>query len=183
VPGPADLDAAHAAVWAYYLCFVAMLVGQTYIDIRHYIVPDEFSIYAIPVGVLGALGARALGATAVPTWQESVVGALIGGSLLAAVAGVYWLVRREEGMGLGDVKLLAMIGSFLGTLPALPLVLMVASATGAAVGLVLLAVRRRGLRSAVPFGPFLAFGAIVHLLHGEALLRGLFPGFEVVFGG
>jgi len=176
VTGPADLDLPHLAAWLFFLVFAAMLIAQTYIDIRHYIVPDEFSIYAVPFGVGGAAALHALGYAGAPTWQGAVVGALAGGGTLGLVALAYWLVRREEGVGLGDVKLLAMIGSFLGALPALPVVVMVGSMAGAAVGLTALALQRKGLRSALPFGPFLALGALVYLLHGEQILRALFPG-------
>lgn len=174
--GPEDLDLPHLAAFGFYLVFAAMLIAQTYIDVRHYIVPDEFSIYAVPVGVAGAWLLGWLGYEGGPSWQQSVVGALAGGGTLGLVALVYWLLRREEGLGLGDVKLLAMIGAFLGALPALPIVLMVGSICGAGVGITVLLLQRKGLRSAVPFGPFLAFGALVYLLHGDDLLRLLFPG-------
>ncbi len=180
IGGPEDLDLGHLAGFVFYLVFAAMLIAQTYIDIRHYIVPDEFSIYAVPVGVAGVLLVRWLGYDGVPSWQQSVVGALAGGGTLGAVALLYWLVRREEGMGLGDVKLLAMIGAFLGALPALPIVLMVGSMSGAAVGITVLLFQRKGLRSALPFGPFLALGALVYLLHGEAILSSLFPGMRML---
>lgn len=180
VSGPADLDLPHLAAWIFFLLFAAMLIAQTYIDIRHYIVPDEFSIYAVPFGVGGAALLHALGYGGAPTWQGAVVGALAGGGTLGLVSLAYWLVRREEGVGLGDVKLLAMIGSFLGALPALPVVVMVGSMAGAAVGLTALLLRRKGLRSALPFGPFLALGALVYLLHGDDILRLLFPGLRAL---
>lgn len=180
VPDFGAIDAAHVTTWAFYLLFAFMLVAQTYIDIRHYIVPDEFSIYAVPVGVAGAALVSWLGGGEVPGWRESVVGALLGGGGLGGVAALYWLIRREEGLGLGDVKLLAMIGAFLGALPALPVVLIVASTTGAAVGLGLMLIKRKGLRLAVPFGPFLALGALVYVLHGEALSARFFPGLHLL---
>ena len=156
--------------------YPAIEIGQAYIDIRHFIVPDQFSIYAVPVGVAGCALLGWMGYEGAPSWQASVVGALIGGGVLGSVAGIYWLIRREEGMGLGDVKLLAMIGSFLGAVPAMPIVLMVSSITGAAVGIATLLGRKKGLRAAVPFGPFLALGALVYLLHGPEILERFFPG-------
>ena len=172
----ADIDLPHGAAFCFYLVFAAMLIAQSYIDIRHYIVPDQFSIYAVPVGVAGCALLTWLGYEGAPTWKASVVGALIGGGVLGGVALIYWLIRREEGMGLGDVKLLAMIGSFLGALPAMPIVLMVSSFTGAIVGVATLLGRKRGLRAVVPFGPFLALGALVYLLHGDELVSRFFPG-------
>lgn len=82
-------------------------------------------------------------------------------------------------MGWGDPKLLAMIGAFLGALPALPFVVFVACLAGSVVGLSLMALNRRagwGMRSAVPFGPFLALGAMVWVLHGPQMISRWFPG-------
>lgn len=180
VPGPEAMDLAHGATFGLYFVFAAMLVAQTYIDIKHFIVPDEFSIYAVPVGVAGCALLTWLGAPDVPTWRASVVGALVGGGGLGLVAGVYWLIRREEGMGLGDVKLLAMIGAFLGPLPPLLVVVLVASLSGALVGGALMLARRGGLRMAVPFGPFLALGALTYVLHGEAIVARFLPGMGVL---
>ena len=88
----------------------------------------------------------------------------------------YWLVRREEGMGLGDVKLLMMMGAFLGPLPAIPFILIVSSMAGAMVGIPLALVGKKGLRVAMPFGPFLAFAAILYVLHGPEIVQMYFPG-------
>ncbi len=176
IPTPDQLDAAHLAMYAYYATFVAMLVGLTFVDLKHYIIPDEFSIYAVPVGVLGALGLNWLQPGLGPTWQQSLVGALVGGGFLLAIAGLYWLIRREEGIGFGDVKLLAMIGSFLGAFPALFLVILLASISGSAVGIASIIGRGRGLRTAIPFGPFLAMGALAALLWGEELTRAMVLG-------
>ncbi|MFH1466693.1 MAG: prepilin peptidase [Pseudomonadota bacterium] len=171
VPGPNALDAAHLAAFAYRSVFVCMLVGLTFIDIDHHIIPDEFSIYAVPVGVLGALGIGLLHPGLAPTWQQSLVGALVGGGFLLAIAGVYWLIRREEGIGFGDVKLLAMIGSFLGAFPALVLVVLLAGLIGSVVGIATMVRRGAGMRLALPFGPFLALGALIALFFGDPLLR------------
>ena len=112
ITGPQDLDLAHGAAFVVYLLFAAMLIAQTFIDVRHYIIPDELSIYAAPFGIAacGLLGW--LGYTGAPTWKQSVLGAVLGAGLLGFVMVAFWLIRRKEGMGLGDVKLLAMIGAF-----------------------------------------------------------------------
>ena len=168
VPDLADLDAAHlvALVWYGWLLFA--LVGLSFIDLRHYIIPDQFSIYMVPVGVAGAAALGALGYTGAPTWQGSVVGALVGGGILGAVMGGYWLLRREEGMGMGDVKLLAMFGSFFGGLAVFP-ILLIASVAGSVVGVTYAVARGKSLRLALPFGPFLALGAAVWLFAGPAI--------------
>jgi leader peptidase (prepilin peptidase)/N-methyltransferase len=171
VPGVHALDAAHLAAFAYRSVFVCMLVGLTFIDIEHHIIPDEFSVYAVPVGVLGALGIGLLEPGLAPSWQQSLVGAAVGAGFLLAIAGVYWLIRREEGIGLGDVKLLAMIGAFLGAFPALLLVVLLAGLLGSIVGIAAMVRRGGTLRMALPFGPFLALGALIALFFGQPLLR------------
>ncbi len=176
IPSPELLDAAHVALFAYHAAFVCMLVGLTFVDLEHYIIPDEFSIYAVPVGVLGAVGIGLLEPGLAPSWQQALVGALAGGGFLLAVAGIYWLIRREEGIGMGDVKLLAMIGSFLGAFPALFLVMLLSSIVGSVVGIAHVVLAGRGLRTAIPFGPFLALGALIVLFFGDWLLRAMLMG-------
>lgn len=182
VPGPEAHDPGHFAAFFVFFLFAAMLIAQTFIDVRHYIIPDELSIYAVPVGVAASALLAWLGFPGAIGWKGSVVGALVGGGLLGSVMGLYWLVRREEGMGFGDVKLLAMMGAFLGALPAVPFILFLASVAGAAVGLPLALARGSGLRAALPFGPFLALGAIVYLLHGPELLERWLPGVWLMMG-
>ena len=170
----AVISLGHAATFVYYTVFVCMLIGLTFIDVRFHIIPDEFSIYAVPIGVLGAWGVQHAGGSAHITWQYSVIGALVGGGFLATIAGVFWLIRRQEGMGMGDIKLLAMIGSFLGAFPALLVVLILSSVIGSVVGLVMIATQGRTLRLALPYGPFLALGALAYLLYGEQLVHWIF---------
>jgi leader peptidase (prepilin peptidase)/N-methyltransferase len=176
VPGPGALDLPHLAAFGVYFVFVAMLVAQTFIDVKHYIIPDELSIYAAPFGILACVGLGWLGYGDAPSWRSSVVGAAAGGGVLLAVMGLFYLVRRKEGMGLGDVKLLAMIGAFLGALPAVPFVLFTSALAGSLVGVPMALLQRRGLGTALPFGPFLALGAIAWLLHGPEWTERLFPG-------
>ncbi len=180
VPDAEAIDLAHLAAWLTMFLFVAMLVAQTFIDVRHYIIPDEFSIYAVPLGVAASALLQRLGWSEAIGWKASVLGALAGGGFLLLVMGLFWLVRRREGMGLGDVKLLAMIGSFLGPFPAVPFVLFVASVAGSLVGVPLVLLRRRGLATALPFGPFLAFAAVLYVLHGPAIVERWLPGWRLI---
>lgn len=178
VPDPGALDVPHAAAFAVHFLFVAMLVVVTFIDIRHYIIPDELSIYAVPVGGAASALLAWVGAPAAVGLKASLVGSVAGAGVLVSVMLLYKLIRGQEGMGWGDPKLLAMIGAFLGAIPAIPFVIFVASVVGSVVGVTLMAVGRRagwGLRSAVPFGPFLAIGAVVWVLHGPQLLEHWFP--------
>ena len=104
-----------------------------------------------------------------PSWIDSLIGILLGGGLLWGVAEAYHWLTGREGMGGGDIKLLAMIGAFLGW-QAVPVTLMIASLAGTAVGVGLMVVQQRDSRTAIPFGPFLALGATVALLWGDALI-------------
>ncbi len=99
----------------------------------------------------------------------SLIGALVGGGLLFGVAEVYYRVRREEGLGMGDVKMLAMVGAFLGWKLTL-LTLMLASLSGTVIGLLLIVTGRGGMKYALPFGTFLALGAAAAATVGPALL-------------
>ena len=186
VPDVSALGLANVAAFGVHFGVVAMLVVVTFIDLRHHIIPDECSIYALPFGVASALLLTHLGFAEAITWQHSVVGALVGGGSLLAIMGLWWLVRRRESMGLGDVKLLAMLGAFLG-LPALLLIILVSSIVGSVVGIAVAVVTRQRLTLQLPFGPFLALGAVVWILHGPALM-GAYQGysqhlFELVFLG
>lgn len=179
VTGPQDLDAAHLFAFGGMAVFASMMVAMTFIDLRHCIIPDEFSIYAVPVGLVFVWGFDALGGShpvVAGSLGDAVVGAAVGGGGLALVMGLYWLVRREEGMGMGDVKLLAMMGAFFGALPAIPFIVIVSSMAGACVGLPIALLGNKGLRVAMPFGPFLAFGSVLYALHGPEIVARYFPG-------
>lgn len=183
VPDAHHLTPPYFAAFIVYFGFAAMLIALSFIDLRHFIIPDAFSIYAVPVGVAAAAGLTWLGYPDGPSWQQSVVGALIGGGSLGSVALVYWLIRREEGMGMGDIKLLAMIGAFLGGLPAVPFVVLLSSIIGATIGVAMMLGKGSGGRAALPFGPFLALAAMVYLLHGEELVEHWFPGIHFMLSG
>jgi len=143
--------------------FLAALVVVTFIDVDHQIIPDVISLPGIVLGFLASLLPGG------PGWQASLIGILLGGGVLWAVAeGYHWLTGRE-GMGGGDVKLLAMIGAFLGW-RAVPITLMIGSLTGTVIGLALIAGQRQDGRTPIPFGPFLALGAACSLFFGDALI-------------
>lgn len=160
-------DRAHlvATLWYGWLCFAVM--AMTFIDLRHKIIPDEFSIYSVPVGVGGAALLGWLGYEGAPSWQQSVVGALAGGGVIAAVIGLYWLVRGQEGMGWGDAKLLAAFGAWFGAFPGVFGILMIGSTVGSLYGVGLMLLAGKSGRVAVPFGPFLGLGAVVWCFFGQ----------------
>lgn len=135
---------------------VAALVTISMIDLDHQIIPDVISLPGIPIGFLCSL--------ALPwvSWQSSLLGILLGGGILLAIALGYEWLTRQEGMGLGDVKLLAMLGAFLGAPAILPIIFL-ASLMGTLVGVPLMLIKRAGRKLAIPFGPFLAGAALVYL--------------------
>ena len=144
------------------LVFVCALVVLFAIDLEHQILPNVITLPGIAVGLAFALAGP-------PGWLAAVLGALLGGGLLYAIAAGYYLVRKEEGLGMGDVKMLAMIGAFLGW-QAVLLTLVLASFAGAIIGVLLIAVQRGSMKYALPFGTFLALGALVAMLAGQPII-------------
>ena len=152
--------------------FSSLMLALAIIDIDHMILPDALTWPGIALGILlqpllpwARLGDGPWGALA-----GAVAGALLGGGVLLAVWLTWYLVRREEGMGLGDVKMLAVIGAFLGWKGVL-VALFIAALSGATVGLLLMAWGGLGAKSKLPFGAFLALGGLTALFAGEPLVR------------
>lgn len=147
------------ALWIY--AFLSILLVVTFIDWYHQIIPDPLSLGGVVLGWIGSLVALDI------TFIDSLVGSVVGAGLLLAVALLYKLVRKVDGMGGGDVKLMAMIGAFLGWQMVFP-VLFLASLCGSVYGLYLIRTGG-GRRTAVAFGSFLAPAAFVMLIFGPAL--------------
>lgn len=155
--------------WKYGISFifVSALLVVTVIDIRYQIIPDAISIPGIPLAVLAS--AAVMGRP----WLDALLGALIGGGLLFLVAAGYWLFTRREGMGGGDIKLLAMIGGFFGW-QSLFFIVLASSVAGALVGLAIILMKKGSLKYAVPFGPFLSLAAFLNFFVGDVFERLLF---------
>lgn len=175
IPDLASLDVAHGVAFVFFLSFFAMQIGQAFIDIRHFIIPDEFSIYAVPYAVAGSALLAYLGYPEAIGWQGSVLGAFVGGGVLIMITMFWRIVRRTQGMGMGDVKLLALIGAFVGPYPGAFFVMFVASLVSVVVGVPLGLLSGRGWRYALPFGPFLAVASILWVLNGPELTERYFP--------
>lgn len=144
------------------LILVAMLVALFGIDLEHQILPNSITLPGIVIGVMFSF-------IAPPGWKDALLGALLGAGVLYGIAAAYYAVRREEGLGMGDVKMLAMIGAFLGW-KAVLVTLVLSSFSGAAIGMALIAAQRGGMKLALPFGTFLAVGALAAMLAGEPLI-------------
>lgn len=141
-----------------YLLLSSILVVVTFIDLEHYLIPNK----VLAVGALLQLAVNLF--TQQISLFDAFVGCLTGGGLLLLIA-----VASKGGMGGGDVKLAAMLGLFLGWQKVL-LAFFIAAILGAVAGLILMALKGKGRKDALPFGPFLAMGAMVTLLWGQQLL-------------
>jgi leader peptidase (prepilin peptidase)/N-methyltransferase len=155
--------------YLFYFSFVAALIVVTVIDLHHQIIPDVISLPGIGVGLLASLVIPQI------TFFNSLIGILLGGGSLFLVATVYqWLFKRE-GMGGGDVKLLAMIGAFLGW-KAVILTILLSSLIGSITGILIMVMKGKDFKYAIPFGPFLSLGAVISMWYGENLISWyLFP--------
>ncbi len=142
--------------------FCAAMVALAGIDFEHFLLPDRITLPGIAIGL--ALQPLLAG----PGLLSAALGAGAGAAILTFVWGVWYVIRREHGMGFGDVKMLAMIGAFLG-LRSMGVALFVAVLAGATTGMTLLLLGRFGFRSKLPFGVFLALGGLVGLFFGEAI--------------
>jgi len=163
-----------------FLLFVASLITISFIDLDHQIIPDLISIPCMVAGwSIVTLADLFRSAPSPPpassffvlydlSWLDSLAGIIAGGGSLYLVAVFFKLLTGKEGMGGGDIKLLAMIGAWLGWKPLLPVV-MIASITGTVVGATALLVAGKGLRVRIPFGPFLSVGALIYFFFGHQL--------------
>jgi len=143
-----------------YLLFIFGLVVCTFIDLDHMILPDEFTLSGIVIGLVGA----ALNPDR--HFLDALLGVLFGGGFLWGIAYAYHVITKQDGMGGGDIKLLAWIGALLGW-KAIPFVIMTSAIVGSVVGLVASRKQAAGLKTVIPFGPYLALGAVIYLFGGE----------------
>jgi leader peptidase (prepilin peptidase)/N-methyltransferase len=148
--------------------FAAALLVIAFIDLDHKIIPDILSIPALIIGFAATL----LKLGVIP-WTESLVGIIGGGGFLYLVATFFEKLRGHQGMGGGDVKMLAMIGAWVGW-RALPLIILISSLAGILIGGGSLLLAQKGMRTRIPFGPFLALGALVWLFFSHDLQGWLF---------
>jgi leader peptidase (prepilin peptidase)/N-methyltransferase len=165
------------------IVFVSLIVPLVFIDLRHKLLPNKITYPGLLVLlVLRALAPdpwvlshtpRWLGLGGAPDWTVSLfasaLGALAGGGALWLVREVYYRLRHVEGMGLGDVKMMLMVGAFLGWQLTL-LTIFIGSLLGSLVGVMLILVRGGSMKMQVPFGVFLGPAAIIALFVGKQLI-------------
>lgn len=153
-----------SADFAFFFLFFAALLVIIFIDIHHQIIPDLISLPGIALGFLSSFFSSVL------SWQQSALGILLGGGILYLVAFGYYTLTKREGMGGGDIKLLAMIGAFLGW-QSLLYVIFASSLFGSLIGVIAMLQQKKGGQTRIPFGPFLAIAAMSWvLLHQQILL-------------
>jgi leader peptidase (prepilin peptidase)/N-methyltransferase len=139
------------------LAFCSSLLVVAFIDMDHKIIPDVISLPGIVIGL-----ALSLLPESPVSFLDSFIGIILGGGSLYTIGMVYRWLRGQEGMGGGDVKLLAMIGAWMGW-RSLPYVILISSLSGTIIGGGSLLLSRRRLSETIPFGPFLVLGSLLYL--------------------
>ena len=147
----------------FYFLFLGALLAIIFIDSAHQIIPDAISLPGIVIGFAGSF------VNAEVTWQQSGLGILLGGGILYAIAEGYYLLTKREGMGGGDIKLLAMIGGFLGW-QSLLFVVFASSLLGSAVGIIAMFSQGKRGQTRIPFGPFLSLAAMLHFFFQQEIM-------------
>ncbi len=150
-----------------YAFFFASLVAVTFIDLSHRIVPDLITLPGMVIGVVCA------STILPPGFISSVIGLFVGGGIFYLVAVLSLVILKKEGMGGGDIKLIAMIGAFLGWQHML-LTIFLAATSGSIIGILLILIQGRDRAEPIPFGPFLALGALIALFWGSPILNWYF---------
>lgn len=171
--------------WFIYLGFSSALLVLAFIDLDHRILPDPITLNGIWIGVLASvylaqpspLVARLLRMAGLETANPriialvaSLLGMAVGGGLLWGVAEAYLRLRGIEGMGFGDVKMMAMVGAFLGA-PLTLLTIMIGSLLGSVIGLAFIRLASKTREYELPFGTFLSLAGIISVLYGQDLIR------------
>ncbi len=144
------------------LLFATALIALFAIDLEHHLLPNVITLPGIVVGL-------AFSAMLPPGLVDAIIGVLAGAGVLWLVGEAYYRYSGQEGMGGGDVKMLAMIGAFLGW-QLMVLTLVLSSVLGSVVGLLVIVFRKGGMKYALPYGTFLSLAALVASLYGRRIL-------------
>ncbi|MHB1454472.1 MAG: prepilin peptidase [Saccharofermentanales bacterium] len=147
----------------FYIVFISLMIMVAFIDIDHMIIPDRFVLIGLALGIGSLFMPWAI------SWKDALIGAVIGGGslLIADVAGRVFF--KKDGMGFGDVKLMAMAGIFLG-IRRTSVAFLLAVWIAAIVGIILLRIRNKNTDHYMPFGPFLALGCTLSILFGNEIV-------------
>lgn len=140
--------------------FISLLLIIAFIDLDTCLIPDVLSLSGVVLGFAFSFFTPRL------SWTESLLGIFLGGGVIYLIATAFWLIRRKEGMGGGDLKLLGMIGAFTGW-PGVLFTLFLSSIFGTIIAIPLMYRSGKNLGSEIPYGPFLAFGAVMYIFFGR----------------
>ena len=146
-----------------YFVFISSLIVITFIDLDHQIIPDIITLPGIPMGLIASFALPTI------TLKASALGLLIGGGSLWFVAWAYNLIAHRDGMGGGDIKLLAMIGTIIGWKGVI-FTIFASSVIGSCVGITMMLIKGKNMKFAIPFGPFLSIGAIAYVFFGAQFI-------------
>ncbi len=144
------------------LLFACAMVVLFAIDLEHHLLPNVITLPGIGIGLISS-------AVLPPGIVSALIGVAIGGGVLWLIGEAYYRYSGQEGMGGGDVKMLAMVGAFLGWKLVL-VTLVLSSVAGSLVGVIVIAMKRGGMKYALPYGTFLALGALAASLAGEQII-------------
>lgn len=145
------------------LVFTSAMIVLAVIDFYHQILPDEITLPGIVLALVFT------GFRTDLSLRQALTAALVGAGFLLFVYGLYYLLRKKEGLGMGDVTLMLFIGSFLG-LRLCVFTLILASFSGAIIGVAILLIQKKDLQHALPFGTFLAPAAYIALIWGDSIV-------------
>ncbi len=168
-----------------YVILALSLIVISFIDLEHFIIPNVITLPGIIIGLAYNLLITDWGlllkiipgldfgnifyiAPRIPA-LNSVLGIIIGGGTLLLIAYLYKIIRKREGMGMGDVKLLAMLGAFLG-INGVFFIILVSSLVGSVIGITLILIQRGNMKLALPYGPFISFAAVLFLFTGPIVI-------------
>jgi leader peptidase (prepilin peptidase)/N-methyltransferase len=141
------------------IVFGCAMIVLFFVDLEHHRLPNEITLPGIVIGFVCSFFMP-------PGWVSSLIGIVAGGGTLWLIGELWFLMRHEEGMGFGDVKMLAMIGGFLGV-KVMVATLFVSTILGSVIGVAMIATKKGNLKTALPFGCFLALGAILASVAGD----------------
>jgi leader peptidase (prepilin peptidase)/N-methyltransferase len=150
--------------------FLWILLALTLIDFDTQLLPDNLTLPLLWAGLL----ANVLGAAPIANLRDAVIGAIAGYLTLWLVYWLFKLIRGKEGMGYGDFKLLAALGAWLGW-QMLPLIVLLSSVVGAAIGISLVVFKGRDHQTPLAFGPYLAIAGGIALFFGRSLIAIYLP--------
>jgi len=149
--------------WGVYMVVIGLLLVASFIDLDRFILPDVITLPGAVFVWLAAWLVLPLG------WQDSLLGAGIGSGIFLALQQGYRLIKGVHGLGTGDIKLMLMLGGLVGW-QGLPVMILLSSLSGLLVSLVWLwRDASKGMKTAIPFGPFLSLGTVATLLFGDVI--------------